>query len=219
MNIAVKWFRKVHQLTKSHTHPMMIWDVMPHAGASQVHPHIQGFLGKKKYMGKIKQFENVLLSYKRNKKRNYLEDYIDLHIALGLGVRYRSAMIITPIDATKENEFIIVGSTSLSDWIRALFLIHRTYIEELKVYCFSSGMAWPSSIITNDKINLNDMNMDKLPSSYVEGNLMFARIAGRGNCQSIENDISSLELYTINHLSSDPYKTIHALNATLIKYN
>ena len=159
MDIAVKWFRKVHQLTKSHTHPMMIWDVMPHAGASQVHPHIQGFLGKKKYLGKIKQFENVLLSYKRTKKKNYLEDYIDLHIALGLGIRYRSAMIITPIDATKENEFIIVGSTSLSDWIRALYLIHRTYIEELKVYCFSSGMAWPSSIITNDKINLNDIRM------------------------------------------------------------
>ena len=80
-------------------------------------------------------------------------------------------------------------------------------------------MAWPSSIITNDKINLNDMNKDKFPNSYVEGNLMFARIAGRGNCQSIENDVSSLKLNTINHLSSDPYKTTHALNSKLLKYN
>ena len=218
MNIAVKWFRKVHELTKTHTHPMMAWDIMPHAGASQVHPHFQGFLGKGKYLGKMGKLQEVIRSYKQTMNRDYLNDYIDLHISIGLGVRFRSTSILVPIDATKENEFIIIGSTSLSDWVRALYLIHRTYIEELKVYCFSSGMAWPSYIVIEDNIDLNDINTSMFSNSNEVGNLMHARIAGRGNCQSIESDISSLELYLINHLSSDPYKTFQAFKTTIKKY-
>ena len=196
----------------------MVWDIMPHAGASQVHPHIQGFIGKGRYLGKMGRLENMILDYKRTNNRDYLNDYINLHFAIGLGIRYHSSSILIPLDATKENEFIVVGSTSLNDWIRALYLIHRTYIEELKVYCFSSGMAWPSSIISSDQINLNDIKKNILPSKYDDGSLMFARITGRGNCQSVESDISSLELYTINHLSSDPYKIFDALNRTIMKY-
>ena len=82
MDIAVKWFRKVHKLDRTNTHPMMIWDIMPNAGASQVHPHIQGFLGKKKYLGKIGRLEDVLRSYNRAHQRDYLIDYIDLHFWL-----------------------------------------------------------------------------------------------------------------------------------------
>ena len=197
---------------------MMAWDIMPHAGASQVHPHFQGFLGEGKYLGKMGKLQEVIRSYKQTINRDYLNDYIDLHISIGLGVRYRSTSILVPIDATKENEFIIIGSTSLSDWVRALYLIHRTYIEVLKVYCFSSGMAWPSFIITEDNIDLNDINTNMLPNSDEVGNLMYARIAGRGNCQSIESDVSSLELYSINHLSSDPYKSFQALKTTIMKY-
>ena len=142
-------------------------------------------------MGRL---EDVLRSYNRAHQRNYLNDYIDLHILLGLGLRYRSTAILTPIDAKKDNEFIIIGSTSLSDWIRAMYLIHRTYIESLKMYCFSSGMAWPSFIVSADQMNLNNISANRFPRSYEGGRLMFARITGRGNCQSIESDISSLEL-------------------------
>lgn len=219
MDIAIKWFRKVHELERTNTHPMMVWDIMPHAGASQVHPHIQGFFGKGKYLGKMGRLEGALLSYNRVNKRDYMNDYINLHISLGLGFRYRSTAILVPIDAKKDNEFIIIGSTSLSDWIRAMYFIHRTYIEELKVYCFSSGMAWPSSILSTDQIKLNNISDKRGPNSYESGKLMFARITGRGNCQSVESDISSLELYTINHLSVDPFKTFQALNKTIIKYN
>ena len=207
---------------------MMVWDVMPHAGASQIHPHVAGFLGKGKYLGKMGKLNHASTSYRKmNLQRDYWKDYLNLHIALGLGVRYHTASIIVPIDSQKEHEFVIVGTTSLRDWIRAFYLIYRTYVEELKVYCFSSGMAWPTSILTEHIQTLSNMkrNNRKTPrknrsaSSFDDGNLMFARIGGRGNCESIESDVSALELYAINHLSSDPFTTIRALKKTILKHD
>ena len=39
---------------------MMIFDIMPHAGASQIHPHVQGFIGKDHYLGKMEKLEKVM---------------------------------------------------------------------------------------------------------------------------------------------------------------
>ena len=190
---------------------------MPHAGASQIHPHVQGFIGKYHYLGKMEKLDRVRTLYYNETKQDYLNDYINVHIALGLGLRYHTASIIVPLDSQKDNEFVISGTSSLRDWTRLMYLVHRTYIEELKVYCFSTGMAWPTSILLD------------IPSSYVipkersksldnVGSLMFAKIGGRVNCQSIENDVSSLELYVINHLSTDPYRTVRALKKIIRKY-
>ena len=199
---------------------------MPHAGASQIHPHLQGMLGKGKYLGKMGRLSKVSTSYKASTERDYFEDYLNLHIALGLGMRYRTTGIVVPIDAQKEHEFIILGTTNLKDWIRAMYLVYRTYVEELSVYCFSSGMAWPTFVISRSENkavtnNLQKSSPSKTPRHDVEeeDSLMFARMGGRGNCQAVESDVSSLELYTINHLSSDPYITIKALQNTIDKYD
>ena len=37
-------------------YPVMVWDIFPHAGASQVHPHMHGFLDPTHYHGKWLQY-------------------------------------------------------------------------------------------------------------------------------------------------------------------
>jgi hypothetical protein len=217
-DVAGKWFIEVNKISEKCNHPMMIWDIMPHAGASQIHPHVQGFLGKGKYLGKMGKLNNALLLYKKTTGREYFEDYINLHISLGLGTRFGTTSIIVPLDSQKDHEFVIIGKTNINDWIKALYLVYRTYVEELKVYCFSSGMAWPTFIISKHLQKLNSTRQKMSSTSANFGNLMYARIGGRGNCQSVESDVSSLELYVINHLSSDPFITFQALNTTMIKY-
>lgn len=44
-------FNQVYKLEKTHKYPSMIWDLLPHAGASQVHPHVHGFIDKDAYQG------------------------------------------------------------------------------------------------------------------------------------------------------------------------
>ena len=198
---------------------------MPHAGASQIHPHLQGMLGKGKYFGKMGRLSEVSRAYKKSTSRDYFDDYLNLHIALGLGIRYRTTGILVPIDAQKEHEFIVFGKSNLKDWIRAMYLVYRTYVEELSVYCFSSGMAWPTFVVSHSDIETDTKNPQNSSPSGAKHNdeeqdsLMFARMGGRGNCQSVESDVSSLELYTINHLSSDPYITFKALRTIIDKYD
>jgi hypothetical protein len=45
MDVAVKWFDLVHEQSPAHTHPLLIYDSMPHAGVSQIHPHFHLFMG------------------------------------------------------------------------------------------------------------------------------------------------------------------------------
>ena len=72
-------------------------------------------------MGRLSKVSTL---YKASTERDYFEDYLNLHIALGLGMRYRTTGIVVPIDAQKEHEFIIfISITSLGSITVVLFLI------------------------------------------------------------------------------------------------
>ena len=60
-------------------------------------------------------------------------------------------------------------------------------MEELGVFCWSSGFAFPS-----------------LSSSISSLNASLVRIGSRGNCQSKVSDVSSLELYLFNNVNTNP---------------
>lgn len=44
-------FYAVHKHSRSHRFPTMLWDSLPHGGASQVHPHIHATLHSDHYYG------------------------------------------------------------------------------------------------------------------------------------------------------------------------
>ena len=44
-------FNKAHKAFPSARFPTLIWDVLPKCGASQIHPHLQGFLDPERYHG------------------------------------------------------------------------------------------------------------------------------------------------------------------------
>ena len=202
---AVLWYGNVHRLHPDRTHPVMVWDVLGKAGASQVHPHMQVFMGRGYYPGRMGSLEAARNTYKSDLGRDYLQDIIDLHISLGLGVRYKTAVAIVPINPTKDNEIWVIGEPgSISDFTRLWFIAQKTYLEELEVYCYSQGIALPTSSFTSD---------------VTGGDLMIAKLGARGDCASSYNDVSSLELYTISSISTDYYQTIHALSRTLEKYD
>ena len=203
---AVTWFGNVHERHPEKTHPVLLWDVLGKAGASQIHPHIQMFLGSGFYPGKMGELDDAGRRYKSATGGNYLQDIIDLHVALGLGFKHKSAAVIVPINPTKDREIWVIGSDSIFDWAWLYFISFRAYIEELKVYCFSQGMALPTSEIA--------------PSNLFResGELMIVKMGARGDCTSPYNDVSSLELYSINSISTDYYETIAAVYRTYENY-
>ena len=72
----------------------MIWDAMPKSGASQVHTHFQVSLGAKSYYGGMRRYLDASRRYFDLNKRNYFDDFILLHKALGLTYSLDDATLI-----------------------------------------------------------------------------------------------------------------------------
>ena len=71
-----------------HSHPMLSWDCMPASGGSQLHTHMHGFVGRGHKLGHFRGHEEARKSYERkHHKSDLTQDYINVHIALGLGLR------------------------------------------------------------------------------------------------------------------------------------
>lgn len=85
--LAKEWFDKVYSIEPMYTCPEMIWDAMPKSGASQIHTHLQVSLGYDIYYGNIERTRQGARSYAQNTQgRNYFNDYLYIHQALGLTI-------------------------------------------------------------------------------------------------------------------------------------
>ena len=124
------------------------------------------------------------------------------HMVLGLTVALDEAVIMTSLTGSLDNEFEVIDfpngevATMVSqDWVKALHLGMRTLVEELETHCLSAGGAWPAL----------------LTDTSGGGNLAIGRIAGRRPCNQVNNDVSSLQLFTARSLQSNPFENIKAV--------
>ena len=62
--LALRWGRKQRRRDPRRTHPSLIFDALPHGGASQAHPHLHAILGSGRYPG---QFGAIHQATKRRK--------------------------------------------------------------------------------------------------------------------------------------------------------
>ena len=159
--IVEDWFQAVIKDSgKDHTHPALAWDSLPASGASQIHAHFHGFLGKNHKLGQFRGLQDAEKAYQTKfPGSNLIENYIDIHIGLGLSLKIGSVMILTPLDSIKDHEFTILGKSVDQDFVKALFLIYQTFLFELKIYSWSSAMSWPSPGLFKDYAMLRIGNL------------------------------------------------------------
>lgn len=89
MKLSLKWFRVVHEQDKSFKFPHMMWDLLPKASASQVHPHMQISITNDQYYGSAEHMYQAMKDYNNVNKNNdnrgtYFEDLISIYEVLGL---------------------------------------------------------------------------------------------------------------------------------------
>ncbi|KAJ9582872.1 hypothetical protein L9F63_022784, partial [Diploptera punctata] len=177
-NTSVKWFKKANSVDKESCYPMMIYDTLPKGGASQFHPHAHGFLATQ-YLSHIKIQSDAASAYRDENGSEFWNDFIEIHHALGLTVRFGDAIALSPLTPVREHEVILLSNYPNTDIFRLFYYVIQTYYQKLKRMCFSTGIAYP--------IMCSDINKDSLPT--------LVRIGTRGQCNSYTNDVSSLELY------------------------
>lgn len=193
VNTAMKWIAKVHSIDSSYVYPMIVWDLLPHAGASQIHPHIHMFLAKDGYQGGMENWRRAAEHYSsENPGGNYFNDVVMLHELLGLATRLNSAVAFANLVPKKDNEIVVMSSFPNDDFFKLVFITLKEYIDGMDRLCFSLGIALPSlDPSTNNKL---------VPA--------FARIVTRGDVEEVRSDISSFDLFTATNVNNDPFKLI-----------
>ncbi|CAL8144873.1 unnamed protein product [Orchesella dallaii] len=190
-----QWFQKAFETDSSQKYPSLMWDALPHAGASQVHPHIHGVLDAYQYVGGFESWHQVSIQYFKKYQRSFWSDFVQLHVALGLSISHGEAIALVPIVARKDHEFMILSTNLNEDVVSLIYNVMQAYLHKLGVYCFSSGAVYP-------KVGGGEGDT---------GMPVIFRIGSRGTCTSVGSDVSSLELYTINNINSDLAKTYNGL--------
>ncbi|XP_076103061.1 uncharacterized protein LOC143072132 [Mytilus galloprovincialis] len=202
MSTAQKWLDKAYQQNSRYKYPMFVWDLLPHAGASQVHPHVHGFLDADRYQGAVENWRVGADEYNEDfPTQNYFSDFVSVHMSLGLAVQYGDAVAIASILPKKDNEVIVLGQRPSEDFFKLQYFVYRAFIEDMKKLCFSSGFALPS-----------------LDEAAGEGKIpAYVRAITRGAVEEIRSDISSLELFTSQNANTDPYKVIKFIRESIKK--
>ncbi|PSN58498.1 hypothetical protein C0J52_00771 [Blattella germanica] len=182
------------------SYPMMVYDTLPKGGASQFHPHAHGFLATN-YLSHMKVQSKASSDYKDENDSEYWNDFIEIHHALGLTVRFGDAIAVSPLTPVREHEVMIFSNQPSTDLFRLYYYVIQAYYQKVRRMCFSTGIAFPTMCPGNNK--------DSLPA--------MVRIGTRGQCNSYTNDVSSLELYLMQNVHMDPYVIIKYLQTTVDK--
>ena len=188
--LANEWFSSVEESSsEGHDHPIIAWDSLPSSGGSQIHAHMHGFLGRKHKLGRFRAIEDARqLYFLIHPESDLTQDFINVHVALGLAVRVGQNSIISPLDAVCNHELIVVGPQIDQSFVELVYAVHRTMINELKIFSWSAAITWP-----------NDGDLAK----FVIG------------ARSDNYAVTSMELYLFSSLTSNPYETISAVKRTL----
>eukprot|EP01137_Pigoraptor_chileana_P016131 Opistho-2@72679 len=189
---AAEWFRRAHARDTRYVYPHLMWDLLPKASASQLHPHAQASLSPDRYYGMGETFRAALTSYARDTAgRNYFVDLISLHDGLGLSVHHGDAVAIAHLTPKKEHEVMVIAPSLSRDLAVLLHAVLRAFIDDAGIYAFSLGAFFPPMT----------------PSATGEPSLpAVVRVIDRGAPTSDRSDISAMELFAASNVNADPFK-------------
>ena len=190
--LANQWFALASKSSKyGHDHPMISWDSLPPSGGSQVHGHMHGFLGRGHQLGRFRGYQDARRLYAQAYSGfDLTQDLINVHVALGLAFRVGSIAVVSPLDPICNHELMIFSPQVDDYFAEMVYLLHRTFIDELQVLSWSSAISWPT-----------------------DGDLAKLVIGAR----SEKYPVSSMELYLFSSVTSNPYETIEAAQRSLLR--
>ncbi|KAL8611267.1 hypothetical protein ACOMHN_013698 [Nucella lapillus] len=199
MDLTHTWFKKAHKAYPAARFPTVIWDVLPKCGASQVHPHLHGFLDPERYHGVAESWRLGAQDYFRTTGSNLYTDMAKVAASLGLAVSHKSAIAFASLVPRKDNEVVVMAPKADRDFFEMLYFVLRGFVDDLGKYCFSMGVAYPAL-------------------EGLEGVIpAYARVITRGVVTDIRADMSSLELFTATNVNIDPFKVIKLVRASAEK--
>ncbi|CAF4067454.1 unnamed protein product [Rotaria sp. Silwood2] len=203
LTLAWKWFQAAHKESPLHRFPTILWDSLPHGGASQVHPHIHATLHSDHYYG---QFESIRFASERyyrdydnvskRREKNFFRAIQDIHMAFNLTISFNGVTVLVPITSHKEYDIIVLAENFDERFIKVIYQIIQGYFNKLKQFSFSSCLYLPPLSPNQDDSGLTPV---------------YYRIVPRGQVSSLLSEVSSLDLlsiYNVNKFPADLFSEI-----------
>ena len=192
-----RWMQAAHNYDAAARYGLFLWNCNSRAGASIPHGHAQVVLGKGAHYARIEHLRKAAGDYKSSYGSSYFDDLFRVHNILGLGFAAGDAKVMACLSPLKLNEVMIV-SESLSDLTKeAVYRVLACFRDRLNITSFNLGIAFPP--IGSER--------------GWEGFPVIVRMLDRGDAGEISSDISAMELWGANVISSDPFETALALRA------
>ncbi|XP_019627622.1 PREDICTED: uncharacterized protein LOC109472346 [Branchiostoma belcheri] len=199
---AMKWFMKCYDTDKQYRYPHLMWDSLPKASASQVHPHAQASLSAARHYGLMEHLHLSAEHYAdQHDGDNYFSHLLQIHNALGLTTFLGNASAMAYLTPKKDHEVFIMSRTSGEDFFRLIYYTIRTFIDDLKLPAFSMAMFLP--------------RLEPFSAPTSEDIPAVARIITRGPPDNPRNDISSMELFGASNVNVDPFAVIGHIKNTI----
>jgi hypothetical protein len=190
-----RWMQAAHSYDPAALYGIFLWNCNSRAGASIPHGHAQVVLGRNSHYVRIEHLRRAAGYYMSSYGNSYFDDLFTVYRALGLGFAAGDAKVMACLSPLKQNEVMIV-SESLSDITKeAVYRVLACFRDRLNVTSFNLGIAFPP--IGSEQ--------------GWEGFPVIVRMLDRGDAGEISSDISAMEFWGANVISSDPFKTASAL--------
>ncbi len=187
LDVMRRWLERAHQYDRTSRFPFFLWNCLWRAGASIIHGHAQVLLAKEPYRY-LKSWYDLQHTYQTTHHRDYCQDLILVHDALGLSHREGDAAILAHLTPVKEKEMVIVSPTD--DPLPCLLARVLSFYKLLGVQSFNVALFLPP---------------------FGEEGFRIARIVDRGDLFSRSSDIGGMELYAgTSVVASDPFRLMEA---------
>ena len=195
-----RWMQVAHNYDSAARYALFLWNCNSRAGASIPHGHAQVVLGRNSHYVRIEHLRKAAGDYKSSYGNGYFDDLFKVHKALGLGFGAGKIKVMACLTPLKLSEVMILSDSLSGVMKEAVYRALACLRDQLKVTSFNLGIAFPP--IGSEQ--------------GWEGFPVIARMLDRGDAGELSSDISAMEFWGANVVSSDPFETMVALREAFL---
>ncbi|XP_066980464.1 uncharacterized protein [Macrobrachium rosenbergii] len=202
---SMSWVYEVSQKDPQYIYTNIAWDILHHAGASQIHPHFHMMMAPDHYYGSFELLRSAAQRYYDINKENYFNTLIEIHAALGLVVEYGDAVAIATLSGKADLEVMFLSDFPGESLYRLIYFAFNAYHDTFSQLCKSLVGAWPALGMSKEA------SVGRIPA--------IVRLISRGDCTSLRTDFSSYEIFQIVYRIHDPWQVVNAIRRSIAKYD
>ena len=237
LDTAWRWIDAAHARDPAAIYPLIVWNCLPKSGATQVHGHMQIFLGGGLPYARAELWRRAAQGYRAEYGAGYFDDLFAVHQALGLALPHEGVRAFVHLTPLRSREVVVLAD-------------HRTTNDQRPTTNDPSPLRFPSLSrgragerpTTHGRTWIADELADALHTILrnlidVQGVRAFnlgiafpplradgadwagfpivARVADRGDPLAASGDLGAIELYATGCVTADPFQVAQELRRTI----